>query len=250
MRPVFDLEVRKLARAPVARAATVAVLLLVAATTIGGYAAAMHASDTDIGRKAADLAPTPGWEGFTGLAATSAGVTMLLATGIVMAWSVGREFTDGTVVGLFAAPPSPGAIALGKIAVVSAWSISLALAQALVVATGGVALGLPVDGVLRAAAVVTVASGALGVSALPVMWVATRWRGYLAGIAATLAIVVVTNLAAGFGLGALLPWAVPILWAMPEASLHPALLALPTSVGLLGAVATWNAWRELQLGAA
>ena len=64
---IIGLEARKLVRATVTRVATVACLVLVTVTTAGGYAAAMRASDTDIGRKAASLVTSPGWGGYTGL---------------------------------------------------------------------------------------------------------------------------------------------------------------------------------------
>ena len=95
---VIGLEARKLARATVTRVATIAALTLVTVTTAGGYAAAMYAGDTDMGRKAASMVTSPGWDGYTALGATSVSATILLAVGVVMSWSVGREFVDGTLV--------------------------------------------------------------------------------------------------------------------------------------------------------
>lgn len=48
-RQTLVVEARKLRRSPVARIATASVLTLVGVTTVGGYAAAMHAADTDMG---------------------------------------------------------------------------------------------------------------------------------------------------------------------------------------------------------
>lgn len=244
----LGVEVRKLVRSPVTRIATVAGLALVAVTTIGGFAAAGSAGETALGRKSAALLTASGWAGYTGLAAMSVGVTMLLAAGVVMAWVVGREFTDGTVVALFAIPPRLATIADAKMAVALAWVGLLALAEAAVLALGGLALGLPLDGAPACAAVVWLTAVLLGAGALPVMWVATRWRGYLAGIATTLGLVVVTNVSAGFGLGAYLPWAVPVLWATPGTGIPAAMLALPVAAALLGGLATRRAWRDLHLG--
>ena len=103
-RQVLAIETRKLMQATVTRVATTAALLLVTLTVAGGYAAATLAPGSQMGSKAASLMTTGGWTGLTALAAVSTGVTSLLAAGIVMAWLVGREFTDGTVVGLFALP--------------------------------------------------------------------------------------------------------------------------------------------------
>ena len=79
---VIGLETHKLARGTVVRVATAAALVLVMATTVGGYAAAMHAGDTDLGRKAASMVTSPGWDGYTALGATSVSVTMEYGAGV------------------------------------------------------------------------------------------------------------------------------------------------------------------------
>ena len=81
---VIGLEARKLARATVTRTATLAALALVLVTTAGGYAAAMHAGDTDLGRKAASMVTSPGWDGYIQLGVTSVSATTFLAVGVVM----------------------------------------------------------------------------------------------------------------------------------------------------------------------
>lgn len=151
----------------------------------------------------------------------SVGIVMLLATGVLVAWSFGREFTDGTVVGLFALPPSPLATACAKTVALLAWVAAMASLCFLLAAAGDVALGLPASGLCPALASVWTVAVLLGISALPVGWVATVGRGYLAGITAALGIVVVANLAAGFGVGAWIPWAVPVLWAPPARASTP-----------------------------
>ncbi|HEX7352298.1 ABC transporter permease [Brachybacterium sp.] len=247
-RTLLRVECRKLARAGVVRVATLAVLLLTATTTVGGFLAASHAPGTDIGQKAAGMMAAPGWAGYVGLAGTAIGICSLLAAGIVMAWSMGREFTDGTAVALLTLPARPAAVASAKMAAALVWVLVLAVAETLLVTLGGLALGLPATGAPPAAAAVLVVGVLLGVSALPVMWVATVERGYLAGIGATLGIVVITNLTAGFGLGAVIPWAVPVLWAAPGEAVPTALLALPAGVSVAGALLTRRAWTRLELG--
>lgn len=245
---VMAIECRKIFRALVARIAAVAVLVLVSLTSIGGYAAAVHSPHSDLGRKAASMVSTHDWDGYTGLAALGLGASVLLSAGIVMAWTVGREFTDGTVVGLFAIPTSRGSIAAAKITVCAAWGLALVAAQSSISALGGIALGLPMAGALNCWLTLFAAGVGVIFSALPVMWVATRWRGYLPGIGATLAVVVTTNLAAGFGLGRYLPWAIPVLWATPGSHLAATALLVPVGVGFIGALATCRSWAGLQLG--
>lgn len=248
-RAALILEVRKLVRAPVARIATASVFVVNLITTIGGYAAATHAGRTELGRKASGLVAAPGWPGFTGLAATGIGITMLLASGIVMAWSAGREFTDNTVVGLFAVPPRPATIAAAKLTTTLAWVVLLSSTTAVAAGLGGLALGLPWAGAGLHAGVIAAAGALLGAAATPCMWVATRWRGYLPGIGAALALVVVSNVAAGFGFGHYIPWTIPVLWATPGTQTPAGLLLAPLIVGALGAWGTLHSWRTLQLGA-
>lgn len=191
---VIGLEARKLARATVTRVATIAALTLVTVTTAGGYAAAMHAGDTDMGRKAASMVTSPGWDGYTGLGATSVSATILLAVGVVMSWSVGREFTDGTIVGLFAIPPTLRTIATAKMVVVTLfWAVLLGAGEAALLMTAGLLLGLGAAGAAGCFATLLLVSVVLSAGVLPVMWAATWWRGYLAGIGLTLAILVVTK---------------------------------------------------------
>ncbi|GAB97416.1 ABC-2 type transport system permease protein [Kineosphaera limosa] len=183
--PVVPIECRKIWRAAGSRIAALAVLALVSATSIGGYAAAVHRPGSDLGRKAAAMIAGPGWDGYVGLTALSLGVTVLLSTGIVVARMVGREFTDGTVVGLFAIPTSRSSVALAKISACLCWGVALVLAQSTVSALGGVALGLPLAGALGCWLTLVATGLSVVVSAVPVAWVATRWRGYLPGIGAT-----------------------------------------------------------------
>ena len=74
--PVLRIESRKLYASPVARTAACAVLIMATATSAGGYAAAVHAPGTDMGRKAAAMISGQGWSGYVSLAALSLGVTL------------------------------------------------------------------------------------------------------------------------------------------------------------------------------
>ena len=245
---VIGLEARKLARATVTRVATIAALTLVTVTTAGGYAAATYAGDTDMGRKAASMVTSPGWDGYTGLGATSVSATILLAVGVVMSWSVGREFTDGTIVGLFAIPPALRTIATAKMVVTLSWAVLLGASEAVLLMTAGLLLGLGAAGATGCFATLLLVSVVLSAGVLPVMWAATRWRGYLAGIGLTLAILVVTNLAAGFGLGTYTPWSIPVAWTMNHDDVSTLLLVVPVMTAAIGAWVTLRSWDRLQLG--
>lgn len=245
---ILALEGAKLRRSSVPRTAALAVLVLTVAVTVGGYTAAIGSPDTDAGAKSLALMGAHGWQGLTALAVTGMGVTMPLAVGVVTAWVVGREFTDGTIAGLFGVLPSPQQIAVAKALVVTVWMTVLSAVGAVLCAVGGLTLGLGLEGAYGCAARVSVVGVLLGLATLPIGWVATVGRGYLAGIAATLAAVVVANLASGFGAGALVPWAIPVLWGLPSSSTSSMTLLIPLLVGLLGAVAMVHRWGRLQLG--
>ena len=99
-----------------------------------------------MGRKAASMVTSPGWSGYAGLGATSVSATILLAVGVVMSWSVGREFTDGTIVGLFAIPPALRTIAAAKMVVTLSWAVLLGAGGAALLMTAGLLLGLGTAG--------------------------------------------------------------------------------------------------------
>ena len=246
--PVFRLECQKLFRAPVTRVATIAIFLLVFTTSIGGYAAATRAPNSEMGRKAASMIATAGWDGYLGLTVLSLGVCALLGGGSVIAWTVGREFTDGTIVGLFAIAASRGSVASAKIGAYLCWGTALMTILSTASVVGGIMLGLSPAGALEGWLAVFTAGICSICGALPIAWVSTRWRGYLPGIGATLAILVVTNLAAGFGLGHYIPWAIPTLWASHNSGVPTIALAMPLLVGLIGAWLTRRSWINLQLG--
>ncbi|MEI2648749.1 MAG: ABC transporter permease [Dermatophilaceae bacterium] len=246
--PILRIECRKLFTSPLARTAALAVLLLATATSAGGYAAATQAPESDVGRKVTAMITGPGWGGYLDLAALSSGTTLLLAAGIVIAWAVGREFTEGTIVGLFAIAASRASVARAKLLACGAWGGTLILVQSTASVLAGVGLGLSAEGALHAWLTMVVSGSCLLCSVLPIAWVATREQGYLAGIGATLATLMITNLAAGFGTGGYLPWAIPTLWASLDSTVPAAALAIPLAVGLLGVWATTRSWSRLQLG--
>ena len=88
--------------------------------------------------------------------------------------------------------------------------------------------------------------------ALPLALVASAGRGYLPGVGALLAIVVVTQIVTALGAGAWFPWAAPGLWsglggAELAAQVTPLQLAMPYLVGALGmSLAAWW-WKHCEV---
>ncbi|MEH6380686.1 MAG: hypothetical protein V7768_03115 [Dietzia cercidiphylli] len=82
----------------------------------------------------------------------------------------------------------------------------------------------------------------------PVAWVTTVTRSTLAGVAATIAIVIVAQVGVLVGAGGWMPFAAPTLWAMSGGSgVSPLQLALVGVIPLVSTALTVATWRRLQL---
>lgn len=253
MAAALAVEWLKLRRSPVAWTAGIAIVVLVPLVSLGGYALARAGASGPSATKARSMLVGEGWDALWCLAGQALPVSLLLGTGIVGSWCVGREFTDRTVGGLYATTVRREWVVAAKLLLVTMWATASSAVAATEVLIGGTALGLsPRDGF--AAAVRGVAVGLLvAVSALPTAWFASARRGYLAGIAATLALLVLAQLAIGAGTGAWVPWAAPVFWAgaagpAAAAQVGALQLALPGLSGLVAAVAVVRWWRRAELG--
>jgi ABC-2 type transport system permease protein len=195
-----------------------------------------------------------GWEAYLGMLAQVLSVATLLAVGMVLTWSVGREFTDGTIVSLQALPTPPGAIAWAKLTTVMLAAATCAVATVALAVPLGLAIGLgPPGGAAAGAAFKALVVALLtAVLSLPLAFVASVRRGYLPGIGALIGLVVVTQIATVAGAGGWFPWAAPSLWAgmgglAAAAAVTPAQLLLALPVGALGAAGTVWWWSTAEL---
>ncbi|MFB6393587.1 ABC transporter permease [Polymorphospora lycopeni] len=173
----------------------------------------------------------------------------LLGFGVALSWLVGREFTDGTITGLFALPVSRRVLVLAKLLSHLLWAVLVAIVLTAVVAVAGTLLGLgawngDVVAALGRQFVLTVLSALV---AAPAGWAATLGRGPLPGIATTICLIVVAQVAVVAGPGAWLPVAAPALWALQPGTVAPAQLALVAAVPVGFAALTVTAWSRLQL---
>ena len=176
---------------------------------------------------------------------TSAGG--LLAFGVGASWLYGREFADGTVSGLFGLPVSRGAIAAAKLRRVR-WVVGGLRADDGVLLGAGLALGLGLpDGAAVAGLGRQFALGVLTAAiAVPAGWAASLGRGLLPGIAATVGILVLAQVAVLADFASWVPFVAPAMWALQPATSAVILLVVPTVPVLFGA-ATVSLWRRLQL---
>lgn len=247
MRAALATEFAKFLRARVPLTTT-ALLAVGIAVLCAAMLSALGSGDPQLVAKLGALADPGGWVGFVMTASQITAIGGLLGFGVVLSWLFGREFSDGTVTGLFALPVGRGTIAGAKLMVYALWSVAVAVLLVVALLLLGVTAGLgPIppeasEVIVRQAAV-TVLTAAL---ALPAAWAATLGRGLLAGIGTIVAVVVATQVAVFTGPGAWFPFASPGMWAVGS-PVSPLQLGLVVPVAALFSVLVIVAWRRLQL---
>lgn len=246
----LTVELDKMRRAPLL---LICSLVIVLAPTLLASAAIIALRTDALGGfadKARLLVQGTGWQAYLDSGAQVMSVAVLLALGFGYAWCFGREFTDGTVVNLFALPVSRGDLAAAKLIALALWSGAVVVLSCSVLLLGGLALQLSADDGVRwwVPFVVCVLTAC---NTVPLAWVATAGRGYLGSLGALLGLVVATQLLVAVGAGAWFPWALPGLLAGfggAGVDVHALQVFLPVVVAALGAAATVRAWRRLELG--
>ncbi|MDR0591757.1 MAG: ABC transporter permease [Bifidobacteriaceae bacterium] len=248
MNAAIRVEALKLVRSPVG---TIGTLALVVGTLalLGGITAALASGNPELTAKAGSAA-TLDWNGLLANAAQITAVGALLGFGVVLSWMFGREFTDGTITGLFALPVSRHQIALAKLAVYVVWAIAVSIVLTLGFLALGLVLGyyIPTADTWAGIAI----QGTLGMLtaaiAVPAALIATLARSVLAAIGSVIALVVLAQVGVLTGAGGWMPLAAPALWAISDgANVSPAQLALAIAVGVVFSILTAAGWARLQL---
>lgn len=190
------------------------------------------------------------WGGLLAGATQIAAVAVPLGSGIVLAWMFGREFTDGTITGLFALPISRPCIALAKLVVYLSWAMLVSAATMLGVLVLGLLIGYgaPNNGAWVALGRLWVLAMLSAGIAIPVAWITTVARSLLAGVGSTSALVVLAQVGALAGAGGWMPPAAPALWAMSNGTaVSPLQLCFAVGFGVVfGGLVCWS-WSRLQL---
>ncbi|MBT0993691.1 ABC transporter permease [Cellulomonas sp. DKR-3] len=171
----------------------------------------------------------------------------VLAAGVALSWTVGRELAEGTVAGLFALPVGRGTTVAAKLVVHLVWATLTALAVAGLVLLAGLVLGLGLPDAAATGALLRIAALVV-LSALvvqPVAWAATLGRGLLPGIAVTVGVLVVAQVCALAGVGTWVPFVAPAAWALEAGPAGP--LATVPVAALVFAAATVRSWQRLEL---
>ncbi|WP_285116722.1 ABC transporter permease [Leifsonia sp. fls2-241-R2A-40a] len=234
------------ARVPV----VTAVLLIVGVAAIClSTRAAATSGDPDIVAKLGPTVAAGGWDGFLAAALQVTAAGSAGACGILLSWSVGREFSDGTIAGLFALPLTRATIVAAKLIAYFVWSIVVAIALTVVLVAAGAVTGLgpPPPGILETALRIPVLLVLTACMVLPVAWVATLSRGLLGGIATAILLVASAQVLVFTGAGQWYPPAAPALWALDPTPLAGMSVAVGMWVPVVFAALSLSAWRRLQL---
>jgi ABC-2 type transport system permease protein len=229
---------------------TTALLLIVGVTAICLSATVATASGSpEVIAKLGPSVAAGGWAGYLNAALQVTGAGGAIGCGLLLSWSFGREFSEGTITGLFALPVSRATIAAAKLIVYVIWSVVVAVLATAVLLSGGLAagLGIPAAADFGVAVRLPLLLVLTAFMAIPVAWVATLSRGILGGIAAEAVLVTSSQVLVFSGSGSWYPPAAPALWTLdPSASAGAAVaigLVLPAAFTCL----TLLAWRQLQL---
>lgn len=256
MSAAWTVEMLKMSRSPVTRTAFAAMAAVAALFSVGAAILTEQgtADGSLAGAKIATMIDGVGWTAVSGAFGQVVAVLWLLGTGVVAAWTCGREYSDRTLGQLLALPTPPSRIAAAKLGSVMLVSSGTAAAAALVALAGGMAVGMGVPDAhdLQALGAGVLAGVASAWLALPFAWVATVGRGYLPAVGALLGVIMVSQVVVLLGGGAWFPWAVPSLLvgaggdqAATEVSAIGVLLVL--GVGVVACMATVKTWSRLQL---
>lgn len=246
----FAVEISKLRASGVVKATTGLMIAGIGVLT-GSLTLAAEAGDEQILAQLGDVADREGWALLFGIGMYIAAAASLLGFGTVLAWSIGREFADGTITGLFSLPVTRRAIAAAKLAAYLVWAAIVAAALIVAEALVGLAIGLGAPGgdAYHGAGRLVVLVGLTALLAFPSAWVATLGRSLLPGIATAIVIIVVAQVTAtaGIGAGAWFPFTSPALWAIGAVDVAAAQLVPVAVVPVVFAGLTMRSWHHLEL---
>ncbi|SDP40818.1 ABC-2 type transport system permease protein [Pedococcus dokdonensis] len=226
-RAAYRVELLKLRRSRVPAVAAVVVLLAPPLLAWAFMTAGTRGQGDPLSAKVNALSFGEGWSGYLN------GLTQIAATGgfvgigIVATWCFGREFADRQVVSLYASATSRRDVAGAKLMILIGWSLVVAIMSAPAALGIGLLAGLGNPdastwvSLLRLVALHTL-TGSL---ALTAGLFASAGRGYLAGFAGLIGLVVTPQLAIAVGAGSWFPWSAPGLWAI--APLNPGFPLVP-----------------------
>jgi ABC-2 type transport system permease protein len=165
---------------------------------------------------------------------------------LIVSWTFGREFTDGTLKDMLAVPVQRSSILLAKFIVVAAWSAGMAIFIFLCGLLIGAIIGFPngsSSAIFHGSARVLIATCLVIPVALPFALFASIGRGYLLPIGLAILMSIATNLIVVLGWGDYFPWAVPALYVQGTTPLALASYLIVLLTGIAGMIATYLWWK-------
>ena len=213
MNAALEFELLKARRAGVFRWGAVVVAVGVPALSTAFFELVRLGGDSPSAAKAATMITDLSLAGLLGTAGQVLSVAILMTAGIAASWSFGREFVDDALPALFAIATPRSSVAAAKFVVLAGWALLTVVSTVILTVVGGLLVGLDMDAAAVQTASRVAAAGLLGAALAAPMALVSSWRrGYLPGIIALVALVVVTQLVTAIGAGAWFPYAAPALW--------------------------------------
>jgi ABC-2 type transport system permease protein len=185
----------------------------------------------------------PAYLGLYGQLVAAAGFLLFI---LIISWTFGREFTDGTLKDMLAVPVQRSSILLAKFIVVAIWSAVLTLVIFVVGLIMGAIIKLPggsIGVIVQNSALVVITAGLTIAAVMPFALFASMGRGYLLPIGLAVLTLMITNFVAIMGWGEYFPWAVAGLYAQGKNSLAPISYWIVFLTCLAGMLATYLWWR-------
>jgi ABC-2 type transport system permease protein len=185
------------------------------------------------------------WPAHLSMLTLLVGMGGMLLLPFIVAYLLGREYTDGTAKNLLALPVGRHWFALAKLLVAAAWWAVLVVAVVAEAFALGLLLGLPNFSTALAVQAVRDALVAAAIAYLlaPVVaWIALLGRGYMPPLGFALAMLALGQVLSKTGWAAWFPWSIIPLWigsvGQPATTLAPASLAVVAVTFLAGVGAT------------
>ena len=185
----------------------------------------------------------PTYLGLFGQIIAAAGFLLFI---LVISWTFGREFADGTLKDMLAVPVQRSSILLAKFIVVAVWSGMLTMVIFIAGLVMGAIINLPggsISVIFQSSALVLITAGLAIVVVMPFALFASMGRGYLLPIGVAVLTLMMANVVAIAGWGEYFPWAVPGLYAQGKSSLTPISYWIAFLTGLGGMIATYLWWK-------
>ncbi len=165
---------------------------------------------------------------------------------LIISWTFGREFVDGTLKDILAVPIQRSSIMLAKFIAVALWSAGLTMVILITGLVMGFLINLPggaIAAIVPGCVHVILTACMIFVVSTPFALLASIGRGYLLPVGISFLVLITANLAILIGMGEYFPWSVPGVYAQGNNSLAPASYWIVFLTGLAGIIATYLWWK-------